>query len=374
MSISIIAIELRYEEDVMHARQRSRLIAELLGFDRNDQTRISTAVSELARNAYTYAGGGKVEFLVNCAAPRQVFEITVSDRGPGIKDIQAILDGRYASHTGAGLGIVGARRLMDNFHLETRLGEGTTVFVGKARPRTEPPVNDQILTRIRVKLQTSQIHSPLEEIRLQNQELLRTMEELRQREEIIRQQATHDELTGLPNRRLCQETLTMAIAEARRYKKKVGIVFIDLDHFKEINDTLGHEAGDKFLRAIAGIVKTHIREIDTIARLGGDEFALVLPNMEGKGEADIVVRRIFDSLSKEIIIDGTPLQPSVSIGISIFPDDGGDNATLLKRADTAMYQSKKEGRNTYHYWESGMVVDEQTNHITEIFDGEGYQP
>lgn len=371
MSIPIITVKLRHEADVMHARQRTRLIAEMLGFDSIDQTRISTAVSEIARNAYQYAGGGQIEFLVDCAAPRQLFEIKVSDQGPGINNIQTILDGRYKSSTTAGFGgIVGAKRLMDHFRLETGQSEGTTVFLGKILPRTAPAVTAQTLSRISEDLHKAQIHLPLEEIWLQNRELLMAMDELRQREEIIRKQATHDELTGLPNRRLYYDRLTSAIAEARRYKKKVGVVFIDLDHFKKINDTLGHEAGDKFLRAVAELFQAQIRGIDTLARLGGDEFALGLPNLEGKDEADLVVRRIFDALEQKITIDETCLQASVSIGIAIFPDDGEDIFVLLKRADTAMYRSKKEGRNTWHYWEPEMDADEQAGHIKGIFSDE----
>lgn len=371
MSIPIIDVELRYEEDVMHARQRARLIAELLGFDRSDQTRISTAVSELARNAYLYAGGGKVEFLVDCKVP-QVFKISISDHGPGIANIDTILEGKITANSsaGIGMGIVGARRLMDFFHLETRPGEGTTILLGKSLPRTAPSVNTRILTQISSDLQSSQVHSPLEEIRLQNQELLRAMEELRRREEIIRQQATHDELTGLPNRRMYQMALTMAIAEGRRDKRTAGVVFIDLDHFKEINDTMGHEAGDKFLCAVAETIKGCVRAIDTVVRLGGDEFALILPDMEHKEDAGIMVRRIFEALKRPVAIDGTSLQPSVSIGIAVFPDDGDDINVLLKRADTAMYISKKEGHNSYRFWHEDMSDEEQASHITEIAYGD----
>jgi signal transduction histidine kinase/CheY-like chemotaxis protein len=183
MSMAITRVEIRYEQDVVHARQRARLIAELLGFDRTDQTRLSTAVSEIARNAYQYGGGGQVEFLVEGAVPPQVLGVLVRDRGPGIKDVQAVLEGRYTSPAGMGLGIVGARRLVEHFHLETRPGEGTTVFLGKTLPRSAPPVTPQALARISETLLQTRPESPLEEIRLQNQELLRALEELRRRQE-----------------------------------------------------------------------------------------------------------------------------------------------------------------------------------------------
>ena len=177
------------------------------------------------------------------------------------------------------------------------------------------------------------------------------MQELHRREEIILQQAMHDELTGLPNRRLFYDRLTMALSEARRNNLKVAVVFIDLDFFKEINDRLGHEAGDKFLVAIAEKIKNVPREMDTCARLGGDEFALVLVSMQDKDHVALVAQRILDSLDGKVIIDAIQLQASASIGVAIFPDDADDAATLLKRADTAMYRSKQGGRNTYRFWD-----------------------
>ena len=177
MSTVITRVEIRYEQDVVHARQRGRIIAELLGFDRNDQTRISTAVSEIARNAYQYAAGGEIEFLVEGKAPPQVFAVTVCDRGPGIQDLDAILEGRFTSRTGMGLGIVGARRLMDHFHLESLPGKGTTVFLGKTIPFSAPAVTSQVLDRIARALARTKPETPMEEIRRQNQELLRAMEQ-----------------------------------------------------------------------------------------------------------------------------------------------------------------------------------------------------
>jgi signal transduction histidine kinase/CheY-like chemotaxis protein len=187
MSMVITRVEIRYEQDVVYARQRARLISELLGFDRNDQTRVSTAVSEIARNAYQYGGGGWVEFFVDGTAPDQILAVTVRDRGPGIKDIQAVLEGRYTSPSGMGLGIVGARRLMDRFHVETRPGEGATVFLGKTLPLSAQPVTSQALARVNEILTKTLPESPLEEIRLQNHELLRTLEELRRRQEELEQ-------------------------------------------------------------------------------------------------------------------------------------------------------------------------------------------
>ncbi len=185
MSTTITRVEIRYEQDVVYARQRARRIADLLGFDRSDQTRISTAVLEIARNAYQYGGGGEVEFVLEGTARSRVFAVTVRDRGPGIQDVQAILEGRYTSPTGMGMGMVGTRRLMDHFHIETKPGQGAVVSLGKTIPPTAPEVTPAVLRRIAEALAAEGAESPLEEIRLQNQELLRTLDELRRlREEL----------------------------------------------------------------------------------------------------------------------------------------------------------------------------------------------
>jgi signal transduction histidine kinase len=183
MSTAIARVEIRDELDVVHARKRARLVAEILGFDRNDQTRLSTAVSEIARNAYQYAGGGDVEFRVQGMAPSQIFAITVRDRGPGIEDLQAILEGRYVSATGMGLGILGTRRLLDRCDVETKPGKGTTVSLGKTLPRAALEVTPAVLRRIADALATARSESPLEEMRAHNQELLAALDQLRQRDE-----------------------------------------------------------------------------------------------------------------------------------------------------------------------------------------------
>ena len=183
MTTSLARVEIRYEQDVVHARQRARLIAEQLGFDRQDQTRISTAVSEIARNAHQYGQGGEVEFMLGGTdlAPR--FTIAVRDHGPGIANLDAILEGRYTSRTGMGLGIVGSRRLLEHFHIDTKPGRGATVTLGKSLPLTAPPVTPVVLRRIAEVLADTRSESPMEEIRTQNQELLTALGQLRQRDE-----------------------------------------------------------------------------------------------------------------------------------------------------------------------------------------------
>jgi len=182
VSSPILSLAIRHEHDVVAARQRARQIAALLDFDAQDQTRIATAVSEIARNAFTYAGGGTVEFLVDGKTSPQIFVVRVSDRGPGIADLARVLDGQYQSATGMGLGIMGARRLMDHFSIDSS-ARGTVVSLKKICPRGASVVAGPRLARIADELGRRKPENPLEEIQQQNQELVRTLEELRARQD-----------------------------------------------------------------------------------------------------------------------------------------------------------------------------------------------
>jgi len=182
MTAPLLSVALKYEHDVVAARQRTRQLAGLLGFDIQDQTRIATAVSEIARNAFTYALEGKVEFWLEGRSAPQVFLIRISDRGPGIPDLSRVLSGQYHSSTGMGLGIVGARRLMDQFQIQSTPA-GTEVRLTKILPRTSGLVTPEALARTLDALSRRPPEGPLEEIQRQNQELLRTLDELRARQD-----------------------------------------------------------------------------------------------------------------------------------------------------------------------------------------------
>ena len=181
MSDRLSTITLRNERDVVQARQRAREIASLLGFDNQEQIRLATATSEMARNAYRYARGGKVSFDVE-AGRKQVLAITISDAGPGIDNLDEIFAGRYRSSTGMGLGIVGTKRLMDNFEL-TSSSSGTVVKMGKDLPVAAPVLTPKRLKDVTDKLNSKAPESPYEEIDRQNRELLKTLQELRARQE-----------------------------------------------------------------------------------------------------------------------------------------------------------------------------------------------
>jgi signal transduction histidine kinase/CheY-like chemotaxis protein len=178
----LLSVRIRHEHDIVAARRRARQIAAALTFDTPEQTRIATAVSELARNAFQYAGGGVVDYLVEGGLAPQVLTIRVSDRGPGLGNLEAVLSGQYRSPTGMGLGLVGTRRLMDAFDIKSGQ-DGTTVSVKKMFPRRAPLMTPQGLDRLAQQLLAEPPAGPIEEVQQQNQELLRTLDELRGRKE-----------------------------------------------------------------------------------------------------------------------------------------------------------------------------------------------
>ncbi|MDD2951196.1 MAG: diguanylate cyclase, partial [Sulfuricurvum sp.] len=178
--------------------------------------------------------------------------------------------------------------------------------------------------------------------------------ELSVTQEQLRYQATHDALTQLPNRILFQDRLQMAIKKNKRYKEKIAVLFLDLDHFKQINDSLGHHVGDKLLIRVAKRLQSILRESDTIARMGGDEFNIFLDEIHDPKTLIDISEKLIHSFKEPFVIDQHRLFTTLSIGISIYPDDGKDPEALLKNADTAMYRAKNEGRNTYQFYASEM--------------------
>lgn len=179
---NILSVAIHYEHDTVTARQRARQIARLLGFDAQDQTRISTAVSEIARNAFNYGHGGRVEYSLEGRTAPQLFLVRITDSGAGIRDLNSILEGRYHSQTGMGLGIIGARRLMDQFEIESAPGKGTTVVLKKLLPRRAPMVGPQEMSRLVAALTQERPQNAFEELQHQNQELLGALEEIRNRQ------------------------------------------------------------------------------------------------------------------------------------------------------------------------------------------------
>jgi diguanylate cyclase (GGDEF)-like protein/PAS domain S-box-containing protein len=168
--------------------------------------------------------------------------------------------------------------------------------------------------------------------------------------------AYYDALTGLPNRTLLQDRLAKALAGARRHKHKVALLFLDLDRFKDINDSLGHSVGDLLLQEVAERLKRWGREQDTVARLGGDEFLITLTQVQDLSDVAIAAERLMDAMTAEFVVQGHSLNIGCSIGISIFPEHGTDCETLIKNADAAMYGAKDSGRNSFRFFAEDMNV------------------
>jgi diguanylate cyclase (GGDEF)-like protein len=162
--------------------------------------------------------------------------------------------------------------------------------------------------------------------------------------------AYHDGLTGLPNRSMFSKTLSQSISEAHRYERRLAVAFLDLDRFKQINDTLGHEAGDQLLKEVATRLKGCVRDSDTVARLGGDEFVVLLPELEDEKFAAIVAQKILAAVARPFNLMGQEFRVTASIGVSTYPQDGLDEQTLTKNADIAMYQAKAEGKNNFQFY------------------------
>ncbi|NMP30996.1 EAL domain-containing protein [Thalassotalea sp. M1531] len=171
---------------------------------------------------------------------------------------------------------------------------------------------------------------------------------------LIWHQANFDQLTNLPNRNMMQDHLKQSLAVANRERKQVAVAFLDLDHFKEVNDRLGHDIGDLFLIETAKRLKACLRATDDVARLGGDEFVVTMTNIDGYRDIEVITEHIVNALSTPYYLQNEIVHSSVSIGVTVYPDDGRDIDTLLKNADQAMYGAKHSGRNGCHFFTAAM--------------------
>ena len=178
----------------------------------------------------------------------------------------------------------------------------------------------------------------------------------KQAEERVLRLAHYDELTGLPNRNMFNQQLTRALAQARRHDKPLAILFVDLDRFKNINDTLGHEAGDRVLKEIAGRLRGCLREVDTIGRLGGDEFVVLIEELPQPAQVAVVAQKILAAVAKPFVLDAQEFHITASIGISTYPADSEDMQSLLKNADISMYRAKEQGKNNFQFYSAQMNV------------------
>ena len=311
MTTSLARVKIRYEQDVVHARQRARLIAEQLGFDRQDQTRISTAVSEIARNAHQYGQGGEVEFMLEATAPPPRFIIAVRDHGPGIADLDAILEGRYTSRTGMGLGIVGSRMLLGHLHIDTRSDQGTTVTLDKLLPLNAPAVTPVVLRRIADALADDNSASPMEEIRAQNQELVVEITERNRitallldqskllQQEVVERRSAQQELEALNGE--LEERVTAGVEKVRekdqalmQNEKLASLGHLAAGVAHEINNPMG------YITSNLSVLADYFDQIVTYCRSGEEND----PNTSGPSMgASGKMSREMDA----ILVDGVDL-------------------------------------------------------------------
>ena len=221
-------------------------------------------------------------------------------------------------------------------HKLRALEQGAKDFVSK------PFDWDEVLLRVHNMLEVRLLH-----------------DEAREQAKLLESMALQDPLTGLANRRLLPERVWMAIAHARRNKSAMAVVYLDLDGFKEVNDTLGHAAGDELLKRVADRLLGAVREEDTVARLGGDEFMVSLWHVNGLEDTANVAEKLIDVVAQPYEIDGHKVTITISAGASIYPNHGEDSDALMKSADVALYEAKRSGKNTYRLAESvaGSVSD-----------------
>lgn len=245
---TLLTVEIRDEQDVVLTRQRTRQITELLGFEFQDQIRTATAVSEIARNAFLYAKGGKAEFQVEgTSAP--VLLISIRDKGPGIANLTEILDGKYSSKTGIGLGLIGSKRLMDKFYIKSVAEQGTTVVMGKNLPKRAPSLTPERLMEIIDELVGKSPQHPWQEIQQQNQEILRTLAELEKR----------------------NEQLSQLNREMEETNRGVVVLYTELDE-KAHSLQRANELKSRFLSNISHEFRTPLNSIISLSRMLSDRL------------------------------------------------------------------------------------------------------
>jgi diguanylate cyclase (GGDEF)-like protein/PAS domain S-box-containing protein len=238
------------------------------------------------------------------------------------------------------------RNVADELRNKLQMGEIPSFQIEKRYLRKD---GSQVWAALTISLQRDAAGRPLHDIAIVQDISARKEAEAR-----VQYLATHDALTGLANRVMFGEMVNLGIGAAQRHNWRCAVMFIDLDRFKQVNDSLGHEAGDVLLRELSQRIKQNLRSSDVAARLGGDEFVVLLQELRGSEEAGVVARKLLSAVMAPVPIAGQECRVTASIGISIFPDDAADEPSLMKHADIAMYHAKEEGRNNYqiydHVW------------------------
>jgi diguanylate cyclase (GGDEF)-like protein len=365
MEIPIVQLAISSEHDTVTVRRLAQHVAELAGFAAQDLTRIATAVSEIARNALQYAGGGRAVCSILTRDRRQYLKFVLSDDGPGIENLPQILDGTYRSRTGMGVGISGSRKLVELFDVQSSPGAGTVVTLGKELPPGRGPVSASMVEQWASVLTSDTTPSSVEEARRSSIDMMRSLNVLKHKEaelsqqltdverlnrelktaqKKLQQQATVDALTGLQNRRAVLDELRKELVRARRTGQPLSVAMVDLDHFKLLNDTRGHLAGDAALKETARRMLKSVRDYDSVGRYGGEEFLIVLPGCDSPS-AEALAERLRSAVCQApMVVDEGTAEVTCSIGVTTSSTDL-DVESLIDVADAALYRAKERGRN-----------------------------
>lgn len=309
--------------NVLIVTDSERLTTLLVGILRNGRFRPTWRRAHTARD-------------LRAALMDETWDVVLAEDGLDGLGTQAVLDQIAKINIDIPMIVISDRRGLEPYVQMVKQGVGDFVGVGELRRLTRS------------------VRKALEERDAQREER-RLLDE-------VRHHANHDSLTGLPNRRLFDDRLAQGLKRARRQGNAFSVLFVDLDHFKEINDSLGHAIGDRLLIEVAARLEHNVRESDTVARLAGDEFTIILENTQGSHTGEQVAGKILGDLARPYEIDGRQIAVTASLGIANYPADGTDADVLLSHADSAMYRAKSRGRNGYQLFqpESGLSHEDST--------------
>jgi len=324
---------------------------------------------ELAASPFLYKGQPAVQVVMRDITRRkrnqeeirrtQAFLSSIVDNMPNMVFVKEARDLRFVRFNKAGETLTGFSEdeLLGKNDYDLLPREQADASIAKDRETLRLGRQAFLEEQIRTKggeertLQTRKLAIPDQEGNPQY--LLGISEDITERkraEEQLKHLAQYDSLTGLPNRNLFRDRLSLTMARARRSGRMLALMFLDIDRFKEINDSLGPTVGDEVLQATAGLLRQSLRDVDTIARLGGDEFTIIIENLAHADQASFVAQKIQKALADPLVTQGREIFVTASIGITLYPGDAADLDSLLQAADIAMYRAKEEGRNTYAFY------------------------